>query len=502
MKINTSINSRFSPAQKTKQHVSNSMSKYNWSQDSVTFGAKSFVDRVKAIKQEKLSKKTTWLGKLGSNISWGLGGKGDAEDIVKKEMEEEIRLGNINVSNLKTKLNSQNNILSDLKVKNADNLKLKSKTFNDNDATIKEKQNTVFYMNGTVESNNRTIKEKEIANKALKKHLLEEQNRIKTHKAAINKLQREMEEAKIMNDKKLQESLAQQMKKLEEAHKIELEKLGKNIHDTGRLIKVFENLGNISKAKGFGKIAGYTEQKEILLDIFAAPISLEKSHKKAEIPGGILFFGPHGNGKTTFAEAFASQLDCALVRVGPTDDFKKLKKEAELAKKLFEKDRTRTVILMNEFDEFAPKDSPITAYLKDFMDDCSSKYHCTIFATTNYPERIHDTLLREGRFYKVGLPSANKENAAAVLKHYVEKYADKDVNYDELAKSVVDNHFLGAYSNSKLKSLVVDLPKKLQNTENKINHNTLLQTIKGTIPDIDKNALSLFEQQIKYVKKL
>lgn len=44
-------------------------------------------------------------------------------------------------------------------------------------------------------------------------------------------------------------------------------------------------------------------------------IIAEKSGQPAEIPNGILFYGPKGNGKTLFAKSFAEQLDCNHIKV-------------------------------------------------------------------------------------------------------------------------------------------------------------------------------------------
>jgi SpoVK/Ycf46/Vps4 family AAA+-type ATPase len=498
MKINTSISSRFNSENKNTKYQKNPLIRQNLLKDDITFGAKSFANRV----EEKKPKSTGWWETAKNATKWALGGKQAAETAVIKEMENEIRIGKIKVSGLTETLNYKTKYLDELKVQNAASIKSKNATIEANEITIKQNEATILNQQNAITSNDLRIKKKQAASKELEKYLEKQKSTIETHKFEVKQPLFRKDQAKRQNDKKLQESLAQEMEKLEKEHKIELGKIEKNINKASMFIKVFENLENMSKIEGFGKIAGYNDQKKLLLDRFAAPIALEKANKPTKVPGGILFFGPQGSGKSTFAEAFAHHLNCKFAQINPTDDFKKLKKTAEDAQEKFKIDRTRTVILINEFDEFAPKDSPITPHLKDFMDDCSKKYHCTIFATTNYPERIDDILLRDGRFYKTALPPANKENATAILKHYAGTFTDKDVNYEELAEHITKVQPENAFSNGRIKALVTALPQKFKNAEKKLSHNTLLQSIKEATPDIDKKALEAFQKQIKYVKQL
>ncbi len=86
-----------------------------------------------------------------------------------------------------------------------------------------------------------------------------------------------------------------------------------------------------------------------------------KVGENIQVPGSILFFGPTGNGKSTFAKAFAEETGCKRVPIMTLGEIKedkekffmqKLKAEAEKAKQRFEKDnaRQRTIILVDEVD--------------------------------------------------------------------------------------------------------------------------------------------------------
>ena len=170
-----------------------------------------------------------------------------------------------------------------------------------------------------------------------------------------------------------------------------------------------------------------------------------------------------------------------------------------LTQERFEETGVRTIIQIDEFDDFAPKGSKIVGPLKSFMDNVSQKMHCTIFATTNYPEKIDDILLRDSRFeVKVPLSPADKPNALAILKYYGEKFADNTVNFEKLADEITKGLPLVAYSNDRLSHLVSSYAKKHNLT--KLSHMDFMESIKALNPDIKKETMELFKKQIEYIK--
>jgi len=343
------------------------------------------------------------------------------------------------------------------------------------------------------------------------------------HKTLIDDLSKKLEEAKMQHNTKLQEELNLKLEEMQKAQKAEMNEITKDIKALMQSSSIFEKIHNKANVKGFGRIAGYQEQINTLLDHFGAPIALERIGKTADVPGGILFFGPQGNGKTTFAEAFAGQLGCRLIKISPElnakTNWNNLEKVAKQAQELFQQDGTRTVILINEFDNFASNDSKnglkkvldaispagvgdINVKLKKFIEECSKKYHCTVFATTNFPERISSELLGSGEFYKAGLPPANIADASAVLRHYAEDFAEAGINYDELAEQILKNQPNEAFSNSKIKSVVMDLIKADKNKTRKITQEELRKSIESKGADISKQDLELFNKQLEHVGKL
>lgn len=474
------------------QLVSGSLPKYK-----ISFCAKTSPERI----EEERMKKNWW----GRNVGWWFGGSSKAEVKVVQDMNNEANDLERQLFYGRGKLEEQEKTQGKI-IKQQNDIIASKDVIIENQKKLEEaSQQTIFYLNQTVEYQNKLITQTEEANRKLEVLYQEQKALVQEHEQQVQQLFNQMQNARIENDAKLQLALKTQMEEMQNVHKIEMEELVKSIDKASQAADTFKVIHDqTNKNKGFGRIAGYKEQKDILMDHFATPIALEKNGQAANVPGGILFFGPQGNGKTTFANAFAEQLDCELAPVRPEVDnpqknWKKLNYEIGQAKKRFKQNRTRTIIVINEFEEFAPTNSKIIGSMKDLMDTLSKDYHCTIFATTNYPERIDKILLRDGRFYKAGLPPANKENATAVLKYYAEEFADKNVKYSELADEIVKTQPNSAFSNARIRSSVIQIVEKCQNIGKKLTQADLLESIKKLGHDIDIAALKTFENQLKYV---
>ena len=151
-------------------------------------------------------------------------------------------------------------------------------------------------------------------------------------------------------------------------------------------------------SKGFQKIAGYDKEKNILDKYFISEIQKEQAGEKANVPNSVLFFGPTGNGKTTFARAFAAETGCNLVPFNMHTTsldksnkifINKIQKIAERSESDFQKTGNRTIIFIDEISKACDNKSPMLNELRDFLSNCSERYHCTVFATTNHPRQLH-----------------------------------------------------------------------------------------------------------------
>ncbi len=299
-----------------------------------------------------------------------------------------------------------------------------------------------------------------------------------------------------------------------------------------------------SQLKGFDAIAGYEYEKAVLDKFFISEIKNERAGKEANVPGSILFFGPQGNGKTSFAKAFAQESE-ARVRNIPTNStcskgkerFKifldKLYNEAKLAEEHYQKGDTnqRTIILIDEFDNVAGKNSTIRKELEKFMQTCFDKYHCTVFATTNYPEKIAMNLKKENSAfpYRVALDPPTADTKARVLEFYtkgrdiepidipaaVKKIEEKESSLDTLfCNAFLKKIALGAKNQEEIYKMIQKItnlnlrPKTLNRSENKqqysnvgISHNLKNLDYSDINYKLDINKLpldlSLFEVAVR-----
>lgn len=368
------------------------------------------------------------------------------------------------------------------------------------------KDETIVYSNKALEAANQLSEERQKLADTYAK-LLEEQ-KVKTveNENVVEQLRKQMEEASKQNDIKTRELLDEQLKEVQRIHNKQMEDLENQMSNIKKTEATYKRLVDIENANGFGKIAGYKYEQKILVDNFGRAIELERNNEPASIPNGILFYGPKGCGKSTFADAFAGQLECKIVKVknymNDEKNLEKLTEQAEAAQQEFEKTNIRTVLLIDEFEDFVPKGSRLTNGMKTFMDNVSKMYHCTVFATTNHPDKIDDILLRDERIdVRVALAPATKENAVAVLAHYANGNTLPGVNYEELAEEIVNHPSEGAFSNSRIKGLVNRLIKANADTGKKLSQIDLSDAIKEAGPDISNKALELFMEQIQYVKK-
>ena len=337
-----------------------------------------------------------------------------------------------------------------------------------------------------------------------------------------NELFKELLAARESNNKSLQEELEKMKEELRKEYEEKYKEKTEGTKQAQYVYEMYEKMHNTNSKEGFGSIAGYKKEKESLLKQIGNSIIAERSGQPADVPSGILFYGPKGNGKSLFSKAFAEQLDCHNTKIeldiDETTNWKNLKIAAQKAQENFEKDGKRTIIRIEEFDAFAPQKSKIVATLKSFMDDVSQKYHATIFATTNYPEKIDDVLLRSGRFnVKMAIAPADKFNVIEILKHYSKDFVDESVNYEELAEEIVKVQPEAAFSNAKIRTIIQDLVRSKLGPEKsnsssvfadfinkgcKINHKEIMENIKKLGADISKTAIDRFLEQIKYVKSL
>ena len=413
MRINLQTNIVLNNQSKNKYNTQaiHTLIKPNINNDTISF--KGFYERVQS------KKKSGWW----EGVKWWDHGEEEAKETVEKEIKGEIKELKKSIARKEVELSSLQSTLEDLESSHIDIRIAKKSEIGALNDTKNNNNNTIQNVKQAIKTKATIIVEQEKTNLELKKMINEQNQLIESTKSENTILQEQRSQEKRKSELKLQEDLENQRIQMQTRHDAEMDKLAGSINGSARVLDPTKRMTNVPQDNGFKMIAGYNEQKSSIVQYFGTPVALEKYGKSANVPNGILLFGPDGCGKSTFVNAIAGQFDCQLVEIpnafNDKANMKNLRIASTQAKDLFEKNGTRTIIHIDKFDEFAPKGSRITGALKGFMDTVSKEFHATVFATTTSPEKIDDILLRDGRFKaKVAIPPANGDNAIALLKHY------------------------------------------------------------------------------------
>ena len=158
----------------------------------------------------------------------------------------------------------------------------------------------------------------------------------------------------------------------------------------------------------------------------------------ARRPQGILMWGPPGTGKTTLAKALATEIGGTLQEIRTPDILEKWVGQSERnIKRIFTQARsyrTPTVLLFDEFDSIigytgVPMGAAdqvansVAGIFKQEMNDLiEHNPNVIVVATTNFPERVDDSLVRSGRFdVKIPVLLPNARGRADILAKLLEE---------------------------------------------------------------------------------
>lgn len=265
---------------------------------------------------------------------------------------------------------------------------------------------------------------------------------------------------------------------------------GKNYEKDSKIILAFlDAMDNMSMDKGFNRISGYDDVKNKLRKEFIiSSIMMNRTSQKANVPNAILFYGPSNNGKTTFAHALAEQ---TLSNINVVDTSRLPEEETiemleELVKQSLvnynnSQDKRRTIILINEAEAISHKSSEVLDRVKKIVKECSDKYKCTLFFTSNNPRLIDKEVLSEMSF-KIPIEPANKKTCREIItnKFNMSKITPKG-DVDELVNKIFsDCH--KTFANGDIVDIIEQTMKKNANPE--------IKDYIETLENFDKTSIS------------
>ncbi len=255
-----------------------------------------------------------------------------------------------------------------------------------------------------------------------------------------------------------------------------------------------------SKNNGISRVAGYKPELSVIQKEFIDRIKAEKSGQDIDIFGSILFFGPYSNGKTYITESVAQETNCIISSIFTKKGKEKeimnqIIEEAEKSEERFKKDRTRTIIFIDEADKIIGRNSSIAKEFENFIKTCSQKYHCSVFATTNEPLNLSLDMNNVDVFpIKMSIDPPINSNIEDIFKFALSPYeTEKNINFKDISKAVrqKEKEMKGKFSNGQIVSMCDNIAMKLQ--DKPISQNDIIEFIKLAEPEISENLCQKFD---------
>ncbi len=338
-------------------------------------------------------------------------------------------------------------------------------------------------------------------------------------------------QAKLERIEKKNKADIQQRNEIDEKNDKEIEKLQGTLEESKNINNILQTYDtkNSTEIKSLviDKIAGYEQDKETLDQIFITPfinsVSGEggKDNHNTAIPNGVLLYGLSGNGKTTLAQGIIEHLkkktDCNVYDLSEIPCSKLQKKLTEIkeeAAKNLKENNIRTIVFMDEFDGFAPKqrtnkllndkntENNSNDFLKKYMDDCAS-YGITIVATTNYPQRIDKPfIINDERFSLRTLiepPSAIDKKQ--ILEHYLDGLTKDNINYYEIVKILENNEKAknALYSCSRIEFIAKQAKAFARKEKRLVTQSDIIKYAQEIKPDLEEDDINNFKEDFEYI---
>ena len=197
----------------------------------------------------------------------------------------------------------------------------------------------------------------------------------------------------------------------------------------------------------FSDVVGLERVKEQVYDMIIYPRQYRTLYErfKKRVGGGILLYGPPGNGKTMIAKAIAHETGSAFYPIKFSDLGSKWFGETEgRIKRLFEEARRvgNAVIFFDEIDAIASERSESSAMdrtvaeLLTQMDGINRvSGDLTVIAATNKPQSLDPAIVRAGRFdERIFVPLPDARARAIMIEKRLSGIPTEVTGFEEIAE--------------------------------------------------------------------
>ncbi|MCL4345655.1 MAG: ATP-binding protein [Candidatus Thermoplasmatota archaeon] len=320
-----------------------------------------------------------------------------------------------------------------------------------------------------------------------------------------------------------QEVLKRQIRSLESAiQKMNLPGKGKVVEEGPKdeASAILQELGlSVSQGEGpaLNEVVGMDDLKKELFTKIIYPLKFPDLAREFNINpgGGLLLYGPPGNGKTFIVRALAREVSMNFIYVNPSSLFsqwfgnfeKNISSLFRAAKML-----SPSILFFDELDSLFPSRDQSTSdasrrgvsqFLNEmggFREDPSKPV--LILGATNVPWQLDPAVTRPGRFDRlIYIPPPDSRSRAEIVRQYMSRVSRKgEIDFEKIGEmtqgySAADMEYLCKYSSQKAFMKSVE-----GKGDEMVTMDTFIESLEVVKPSVNRNVIERyrrFEEQRK-----